>query len=1138
MIYVVWSAGKEYEENDRMMMENYFTYYPDNMGEFQGDYHDNTKMCICGLNTGIMGIKGSYMQMYRLAQAKWDWNKAVNVRVLSKYSDGKVTGSYIADTMWYSPADSSFASYELPRALIESVVNGYFSLFAEAEITHEAQDCKAYVTYYAPNWFDILYNLPDEERKPFADSHNQENLFVYKEKKGGKEKMMMMYPEDFTGVEKSWEAKKDDRKKKVTFMEMKKMSRINAIACPYTLTSTDKLDKEKVLKGTIVFADKNVGFHLFVALNKHLEFDSSIVAAEEINKIISNQKITLTKMHVMSNEAFLWKNFIRKDGELELSLLENAEEIKNHIILPNTLEHTICIKMLNPKELGQHFEFSNSDFQAVWKKYKHNCPMVAMKGQMLYFTPDEEAPSGQKANFRLPFYKVNPELFPDEPSSELIFDGMADFQIDAKSIKFEKNDTYDADLQGAIDAELEDQKKREEFENEQANKSKPTEKTPDLETPPTYSELQKAGEDSSQTKGSEDNTEPDEDSPIKSHTNIEQTTSDVETVEKSTDEDEELINCRKRRKALEDEYAPVEKGPREIPMAVNMIKNMMFHPHSDDGCTKVLGLVRVDRPNGGMVINEAKNAMVMEWEVNIVNPLLYDPEGKDPNKMVYEIIFKNHNYENQQDALYYIPARELINEWDKYFKVLEVFIDFTTDLLGEELDLLSTYNNLLSYLEKELSEDKKFTIGDTHTGAEDLRGNSNAKYIENVFTKTDPFLLRFFRLDSGGEKGFYDFVYQSWMIGSKYIMVKINGTRFNYSVLINKYSNQTKLIEIFVGILNQLRRLYINETNDSVVSLRQVKQLVWTTMEKLCKDIGFGFIESPIPSESDEYDRKYEGHEAIINNEHLAFMYSFLAENIDEAISVRGFVHLRENLALLNLYFESELFVAEYIIPLVDTANFTMYVNDIFSECYEHMKQLVINVQLIEHGDLTEDQLDEEEKLGRYSMKKIILSVISKLKEREVYGCVHTFNMPKSEMTYTDGKPSINFEDMDDTEANKKVYKWMTPPKDITGELLILRSNHLYEDPIKSRCDEDETLNPVLLHLYPTWLNKRNGYALTINSPTIDGKKDIKTTYHFVKYQDYAHMRVFEHFINGIMNQIFDPRPDIEIEEKDEGGGD
>ena len=192
------------------------------------------------------------------------------------------------------------------------------------------------------------------------------------------------------------------------------------------------------------------------------------------------------------------------------------------------------------------------------------------------------------------------------------------------------------------------------------------------------------------------------------------------------------------------------------------------------------------------------------------------------------------------------------------------------------------------------------------------------------------------------------------------------------------------------------------------------------------------------------------------------------------------------------------------------------------------MHMLLQQINIVEDEDTTEAVLDEEQKLGRYSMKKLLFKLIELLSTKAVYGCIASFEIPATEQSYDDNGvviPAEDLEAMDDGDANKRQYKWTVEQEDSTGEFLMLRSNFRFMDVKSSRCDSDELMNPTLIHLYSTRLDDRNGYALTINSPSLDMDKDIKTTYHFVKYQDYAHMRVFEQFIGKILNQMFDPAP-------------
>lgn len=1102
--------------DDALMLSAFTSGYPNNM-QYGNIYSDHAKLCICGLHTEILGPLGSHMEMYRLAQSAWNWEDAEEKKRQNNWSNIAVTNAFIGGAMWYSPGDASFVTYVLPAKMMKSVIDAWVEIIAQGEVEATAGECTPYISYFAANWYEILVknNKTKEERAAFTEQHNVDKYWEYEEKG----KFKMAYPDDFTGIKKNW-LKGAEGKQSPKWLEVKQFPRVNAIVCEVSAKRKNQQGDLVDQPGNIVYSDYLTGYKMFIHKGKALKYENGFEAANKLEMI--GEKTALSKMMMISNRAFMWeedyKTIDKKDSG---AVIEN-------LVLPNTFEYQICQNILNPKSYGDFFAVSTSEWDKIWEYYKWNCPMIAFRGPLGYYVPDKEA--GKKWLKRIPMIDKDSEnLFPMEPGAGKVINNMKDYSIDPSKVEFKKSDTFDGILEAAKkgDEEAEaDRKEQEDKAKEEASESVDSEIKD--QPKPTGAEIHDALEQAKQEFDSENTGEDEGEGEGEGSENESQDSSD-KSYEEVVELPEPIIikikTCEERRKEIEELLQDkVPKTEREAAMMVNL---MMSHPHLHD-CREFSKFQFNFNDNGGSVLNIEPEAVVVNWRVKRVNPFKYDPKQKDPTKVVFEVIFFNHYYEDQKDALYYIPAREVVNEWDKFPGILVDFEDFVIDRMGDILTVPMAYEKFKRYITTQFTENSSgWSINDTASGPSDLAGNSSAYEFQMVFDDPNAnYILHFFRIDSGTERGYFDFIFQCWRIGEKYLMLKINGTQYNYSVLINIYSNEEKLNEIWTGIYKTIFDQFVGDSG--IVSLRQIKQIIYNKMSFLAASkYKFGFELNQIPIPGDEYDDPVGGHENMISSDHTNFLYNFLATDVDVTVIVRGFVHFRENISVLNLYFSTDMFESEYIIPLDNEAVFTGYIEDIFNECYMHMYMLLDQISIVENEDTTEEQLDAEQKLGRYSMKKLLITLVHMLTDRIVYGCVDAFSIPASEMAYNDdGTPAVmtSLDDLDDSDANKRVYKWTVTEPDNTGELLLRRSNRLYRNIGVSRCTPAEKMNPVLLHLYPTRLDDRNGYALTINHPSLDGSKDIKTTYHFVKYQDYAHMRVFEKFIAKIMNQMFDFR--------------
>ena len=1121
--------------DDKQMISSFMNAYPNSLSFSHGKFTTEGKICICGFNTEVMTPLGQHMEMYKLAQNNWIWEKAANKKEQKVWNNTLIKANFIGSAMWFSPGDSSFASYNIPKAQMKATLEAFHEVLSAAEITATVEDCVINMAYLPVNWYSVVHNKArdtQEKRMEFVEAHGmKDHYWEYWDKKN---KYKMAYPQDFAGIKTTWESDKKKQGDALTFENYRKYERNNSIICHITI---QHVEDKAPQKANIILVDLNDATTLFYKLGKFLVYANGYEAANMIKKFDEMNK---PKSNIMvSNRAFIFQHDL---DEMDQS---NRDELIDNLILPNTFEYSICTELMNSSGVGKVYNINyETEFPKVFEKYIKNCPMITWKGHMTYSVPDKQAPGGKRCLKKSTLYDKDRSIFVEvsddlEPQKDL--ENMKDIIYDSSAIDFKKAEKFDEEMEkvnkGNEDAEQADQDKENEQEKE------PVKDTPEpTENPqPSQEEIEQAILDAKK-KLEEQNNGEDEDPEGENKddedvVDISSAASGVSTTAgMNQDAIDKARSCEERRKEIEELLQ--DQVPKTKMLTAMFINLMIQHPHVIE-CSEMVKYNFTFNDDGGTVHNNDPPGVVMHWSVRMVDHQKFDPKNEDPGKVVYEVIFYNHNFEDQKDALYYIPAREIVNEWDKFPYILEDFFVFAETRLGEILNVVTIYDKMKNYVNEQMkimSSSKGWLIEDANTGPLDLSGNSTANEFAARFSNPNAnYIIRFFKLEEPNHRGFYDFVFQCWKIGDKYMMVKINGTQFDYSVLINKYTNEVKLNEIWQGLFSQFDNDFFQD--DAVVSLKQIKKIVYHEMEERIKKYKFGFLHNKIPIDQDEYNDPIDGHAFMQENDYTAFMFTFMAEKVDKSVNIRGFIHNRENISVLNLFFSTDMFVSEYIIPLSNYSSFSAYVGDIFEECYMHMFMLLKQISVVENPKITEAKLDEEQNLGRYTMKKLLFKTLEMLSRKIVYGCVAEFQLPKTETKVdADGIPIPAEDEMDaeDEGPQPRQYKWTNEQFDSTGEFLMLRSNYQFIDVKTSQCESDEERNPTLIHLYSTRLDDRNGYALTINSPNFEMNKDIKTTYHFVKYQDYAHMRVFEEFIGKVLNQMFDPAPEKPEDEKTE----
>jgi hypothetical protein len=1102
------------------LWDMYQTLWPHNMGPTDTIYSLKTKFCFCGIDTSLVPTEyGQLMELYKLAHSDYNWKEAEkNSNKLNNedYNDSYANNNLLGSSMWYSPFGGSWVSYKMPKKQMEAVIKGWKVIAEKGGVEIGEPSCKEYVSYFADNWVTYpTLKIPgknDEEKKTnrdqfFDDHHVTKHDFVDPKSK----KFKRSFPEDITAIKVSW----TNKYKSLDFATYSGLEKANAIVCT---TSAKREGDDEAVEGNLIFLDLKAGSQSFNIKGKALEYDDGITASQKLLELGS--KFVRSKEKKVSNRAVLWKPDFENAGD--------ADFVKENMLFPSTFMYKVCTLLLNPDNMGSIWGFKLSEVEDMYNYYSLHCPMMSSIGKMKKTITGQD---GTKTTFETTgmFGKPDQNLFPAKPDGKPRLGVYYDIGIDAEAIQFEVDGDYTSELERLHNAKEEADNNREEKDKEQENDSHVSSESVEVELSEDDSLPDPKGKMNQNSSPHEDEGEGEtenatDDDETDSSVHNENVVGNVDDLGKAIDDNDLTEICKRNiimvEQAMQDQVFKTKKE------ALDAVYQMMMHPHDDMGCETVAQLlfeINYDKEVVDVVLRE--NGMpVLSFKVDVVDPMIYKPKEGD-TKVVYQLIFWNHFFEDQQDALYYIPDRELVNEWDKYYTILETFKMFTESQKGQKMTLDNIFDDFEGYMESEVKE-YGYKFLEHGSGNPDGDVYSSEEVVQSAFMYNENFKLRFFRLFRS-DTGFYDFIFQTWKINEKYLMVKINGTRFTYSVLINVYTPEAKIRQIWDGVLHEFIDKFMSNGENGVTTMHMAKDLVYHIARNQALLYKYGWKEAVAAGDGDEEgEAGYVEAETSIPSENPNFYYSVLLTHIDEPIAIRGFIHLKENIPVINLFFASEKFEAEYIVPLSSHAEVQSYITNIFNEIYTHMYHLLIQIKVVEDEDITEEELDKNQKLGRYSMKKIILSMLKMLSKKQVYGCWKVLNLPASELN-DDGTYDFDLDKEEEDhkdDSQKRIYKWTKVAKDISGELLILRSNYEWTTVNNSMCTTEELMNPVLIHLYPTWLDERNGYALTINSPSADGQKEIKTTYHFVKYQDYAHQKVLEHFIQNVFDQIFDAK--------------
>lgn len=1060
-------------------------------------FGDNTKICFCGITTTLLSSAryGKGVDMYNLIKYDFNWLKASKEPPRANWSDAQMSNYHTGNTTWIGPADGSHLTYTVQSKKMESIIKHISKIFSAGGININSTPCKAYLSYFTAEFALLLksksngkYILPTDADKEAFGKERGINIFMVK---GKSKSYSMPYPVDPGSLNATLlEALKDGRGKKFEesdkeFIEdsMSMIPRINGVVCPIEVTRESNPNYN--VKGAIIFIDNQTVKRFYFKKKKDTRYDFNYPTILEFIKENKKElKGDGTMSKVTSVRAFMF-NLDLKEKEK----LKDKNYVIQNMVLPNLFDITFCYSMLNPTDIGKIFDVTGIELYKMWLKYSNECPLVAMVGGITYMRGGEQIREPglvKKPDDLFKFKEGNPNI-------------PGDYYVDVTKIDFPDNPEYEKELEQKTTQIIE--------YREEVNKEIIKYKDP---TPISYSDkievlTPKQMKEQLNNIVEDDLIEPEiseesdhKDDPIPSSIEIDLSPTDLIAYR----------NCMR----MVIEYSVSLKGdvPDTLEKAILLVEKLLQFPimlpldeTKNERCKQWLlfqfrtGLVLLV---GGME--------VMKWKITEVPATVLEKDKQDPNKKVWEIFFYNDNFEDRKEMVLYIPSDQLLNNWMQFGSILIEFHIFFEEQLAKSITLYSLYSELKDHIKSKLKPG--WFVNDGPNGPEKLIGSSDSKKIKTVMNeKNEKYLNIILRISNGNI--FYDMIYQAWYMNNKYIMMKVVGTQLNYRVVVCKYVRKVKLLGILDALYDAINTTYLEDTR--VVSMYDVKELTFQYMKSILDEKELEMSLNVIDPSDKDFDDAIIGHENMKNSDNTAFMYNYMIKGMGVAIVIRGFIHNRESLPVVNFFFETEYFQSEYIIPLSEIGTFKLNIYKVMLECYDHLLDLYGAVKHVENPNTSADDIKKAQEDGHYTYEKLTTVIVSMLQKHAVYGCVAQLNLNREQ------------------EPSPKKYKWEDAENwDHNENLLIVRSNNLFKD-LNSKCEFNERNNPTIVHLYSTLVGDHSGYALTVNGVNKAGDKELKTTYHFVKSQDYGHMQVMRNFVEKVLLDVFDP-----IETEESGG--
>jgi hypothetical protein len=1010
--------------------------------------------------------------------------EAEKAGTIKNFSRMMVSTDVTSATVWYSPVDGVHLTYARQKLVMEGMMKHWSTILQSADIEFEAQPCEVYMTVYPAVFTTGVINeyFKSEAKVQELAGLLNINLFPYISGISWRGVFPLNYADltekglnNMAGTPDKKYNKPDDKGRAwVGF------NKFNSVICPVSVKHNSGKPNRN-FNGVYAFLDaKKSKRFVYMPLKEGVQLKFTTALGMMI-KFRDHLDGGVSVSEIMGVDAFLPKPYVTDD------VLTNGDQVFEHVLLPNDFDISFCYSLLDPHQMGSSLMIDTSEFFNMWEEYKNKCPMLGMTGGFAVF-------GYQREIIEFPGMMPKPPAFRKPNYDPKVYKGY--YTIDMSGVSYtDENPKYKEETDKYIEIEKTNREIVQAKEKEKIDQ--PSEITPDktivfeidspepLELPgslksklPNQTEKEKTPSPSSP---SESDVGEENDDPM----------------------DEDVRTCFNLLKRYVAEFSRDEPEYKVGKANFLFVLKVLLAVPQGENCRRWKNFSFTDF----LVKYNEGDEPVMMYSYRPVPPEELEDDQKD--KLIWEIRFYNDYFENLKEIYLYIPNDQVIGNWEQFDGILWDFHEFVQENLGEMRTLVGLMKTVIEKVNDKLKQETDasdiFTcrLGPNGPNKKLSEGSSSDLEIDRFNLQNQRYYINYsWRIDSPSH--FYDLIYQSWYMGNNYIMVKIQGTQVNYKVMVYKYVHAAKLNMITQSIYEMIYKNYIGPQR--VMSIPEIKYRTDDAVLHHFSD-KFPVKHTRIDLDGPEYQDVDTGLAAMKSSDDNTFLFNYEIQKVGLPMSVRGFIHTRENLPVVNIFFRTEYFHSEYIIPLGQANEFQMNLDSIMSESVHHFFELFQEIQKVESPNASSEDLENAKKLGRYNFQNLVGEVLGMLNKYAVYACV-------AEQTFATPRDEVDLK-----------YSWQAKEMYIPNEnFLLVRSNNLFKG-FETVCEGEEKKNPPVLHMYSTNENgEMPGYAIRLNGISHDEHKEIKTTYHFVKNQDYAHFEALKKMIDRFLKQIFEPK--------------
>lgn len=1037
----------------------------------------DARFCFCGVDLPLMDGNDDYFtkrDIMTLVDGDFDINRFAATEDMNQFFSKPLGAKLSLGLAWFSPVDPSFWTFEMQKFQLHSVLEGWANIITTAGGSMTVNGCDKVFEFYnvevSARMFENkkLYNtvIP-------AYGQDEVKFFEFVGFKKSVPALMYAFPKPL----KISFAKDKTINSKVTMKH-----KTNIAYCDFSIEvpiengigdPSNQLTNITVYYGERDFGGTNkirqLGFinekYDFTgdSLEKFKEyFIEGSKAAGKKHGIDSLAVYDFTGFRIFSSKARFFtrqmEKLINEGNDI------TPEWVKEHALLPNAVEFNMCtffMKEDSVANVAKYFGFNIQDKKKnisnfgrkIWITHANKCPMIAMRG-LLY---------SNKSGVYKPLYGDFPIKY------------FAPVEVDYEGTKYkippalDPKDVMDPDYSKALE-ELE------KVHDEQIKEMEEAIKNTQIELP----DPQKLKEELDEVElVPADDNDPDKSTKTPKDEVVDEIIP-VETPEVVVTHTVKYVLLKKEQesqcKTNFNYLTNYLKGTigKKADDILEVIHKILWGP-DDEGLCDDLIYYSWQSP---CVVDEQSRLNVFCVNVRV------EEEGESP---IFHLHFYNHDWDNTQDDLIYLPYAEIPNQQPKFVEIFESYKTFFKNNNSGKLTPLKINQLVHKYLANFLTNSPWNIL---HIGAGDQSDVHREHYLKfhqnnitNEASKKNKYVLDFFGL-LNEKNQLYEFALQAWVVG-KYIGLEILGTQFSYFTMISSTAGSDTLDLIFNSLYESMRETYVDD-GTRIPTLQEIKRYIIEVC--FLKDDHLAYqsgITDPSINPSEEFSK--EDEMAIkSNSRNNVMMLSGFYTAYDTAANMTVVVQLKESIPVVNFRFDTFYFQAEYMIPITSITTFQQNFQATYLECFHHLQNMFLFVKQAENDP---SKVGDG---GKYTFAELKVSLLANLKDYEVYGCLQ------------DDKSAGNG-DMD-YEEDKPVFQ-------ISQRIVILKSNKPLNLESLNVCEPTEEFNPPLIELYSTDYNRgeEDGIGYTLKFDVIDPEgKRITNSYNFPKKQDYDHKKILE----------------------------